>query len=369
MIRKIEWARLEAIRPRVAGCNARLGVHGQQLRPPIARITDQDGRTGFGWSRVEQADAERLVGSHILEVIDSREGVSEACRGIEFPLWDLYAQRLGQPVHRLLGSEGTVGVPCYDTSLYFDDLHLDDDQAAADLLAGEATDGLARGHNAFKIKVGRGAMHLPVEAGTRRDIAIILAVREAVGPDATLLLDANNGYNYNLTRQVLSATAGARIHWLEEAFHEDPHLLRLLKEWMAAEGLQVLIADGEGDASPRLLDYARDGLVDVVQYDFLHRGLTFWLALARQLDAYGTASAPHHYGGWYGNYVTGHFAPAAKHFAFVEWDEADCPAIDTSAYAIVDGQVVLPSTPGFGLLLDEAAFAHAVAEHGWTVEA
>jgi len=369
MIRKIEWARLDAMRPRVAGCNARLGVHGQHLRPPIARITDQDGRTGFGWSRVEQAEAEQLVGSQILEVIDSQEGVSEACRIIEFPLWDLYGQRLEQPIHRLFGSEGILRVACYDTSLYFDDLHLDDDQAAADRIASEAMEGVARGHTAFKIKVGRGAMHLPVEAGTRRDIAVIQAVREAVGPDATLLLDANNGYNYNLTRQVLSATAEARIHWLEEAFHEDPHLLRLLKEWMAAEGLSARIADGEGDASPRLLNYARDGLVDVVQYDFLHRGLTFWLELARQLDECGAQSAPHHYGGWYGNYVTGHFAPAAKHFAFVEWDEADCLAVDTSGYAIVDGQVVLPNTPGFGLRLDEAAFAAAVADNGWTVEA
>ena len=74
----------------------------------------------------------------------------------------------------------TLRVPCYDTSLYFDDLHLADEAEAAALIAAEAREGYERGHRAFKIKVGRGARHLPLEEGTRRDIAVIRAVREAL---------------------------------------------------------------------------------------------------------------------------------------------------------------------------------------------
>ena len=119
--------------------------------------------------------------------------------------------------------------PCYDTSLYIDDLHLDDNAEAAALIASEALEGKARGHNAYKIKVGRGAMHMPLDKGTQRDIDVICAVREAVGPDASILIDANNGYNLNLTKQVLGGAADANVYWMEEAFHEDARVYSLLK--------------------------------------------------------------------------------------------------------------------------------------------
>ena len=64
-------------------------------------------------------------------------------------------------------------MPCYDTSLYIDDLHLDSDEAAAELIAEEARYGYAHNHRNFKIKIGRGARFMPLEAGTRRDIAVI----------------------------------------------------------------------------------------------------------------------------------------------------------------------------------------------------
>ena len=54
-------------------------------------------------------------------------------------------------------------MPCYDTSLYIDDLHIKDDSEAASLIASEALEGADRGHKAFKIKVGRGAMHMPLK--------------------------------------------------------------------------------------------------------------------------------------------------------------------------------------------------------------
>ena len=57
--------------------------------------------------------------------------------------------------------------------LYFDDLHLESTGAAAECIAGEAREGYARGHRAFKIKVGRGARHMPLETGTERDIAVV----------------------------------------------------------------------------------------------------------------------------------------------------------------------------------------------------
>jgi L-alanine-DL-glutamate epimerase-like enolase superfamily enzyme len=368
---RIEWARLEGERPRAAGCNARMGAHGRRVSVPLARVTTDAGLCGFGWSQVTREQAAEWVGLELDQAWTPQTGVRTPFVALEYPLWDLAGQMAGRPVYALIGRGRAGGsslrVPCYDTSLYMDDLHLADDDAAAELIALEALEGVGRGHRAFKIKVGRGAMHMPVASGTRRDVCVIRAVREALGGDAPILIDANNGYNLNLAKQVLEETADAGVYWLEEPFHEDGRLYAALKEWMAARGIGTLIADGEGAASPQLLDWARQGLVDVVQYDIRRPGFTRWLALGPQLDAWGVRSAPHNYGGAYGNYSACHLAPHIERFEYVEWDEAKVVGLDGSAYRIVEGHVEVPDLPGFGLGLDSEVYERAVAESGYVV--
>ena len=118
-----------------------------------------------------------------------------------------------------------------------------------------------------------------------------------------------------------------------------------------------------------MLAWAEAGLVDAVQYDIFGYGFTPWLKLGRTLDRWGVLTAPHHYGGYFGNFVTGHLAAAIDNFALVEWDEAAVPEVDHTAYRVVDGHVLLPTTPGFGLHLDEERFEQAVAEGGYRLEA
>ena len=127
----------------------------------------------------------------------------------------------------------------------------------------------------------------------------------------------------------------------------------------------MFIADGEGQASPFLLDFAGNGVVDIIQYDIFSHGLTNWVETGTQLDEWQVRSAPHHYGRHVGNYVSGHLAAAVAGFLFVEWDEVSTPGLDGSAYAVEDGQVLLPDVPGFGLLLDEEHFQQAVAAGGF----
>ena len=370
-ITAIEWGCLEGRRPRIAGSNARLGEHGDRVQVPLARLTTQDGASGFGICRAGRERASELLGRSLSGLFAEGGVVREEWLAFEYPLWDLAGRLANRPVYALaaeaagLPVPASLRVPCYDTSLYLDDLHLASDDEAAALLASEAMDGYAMGHRAFKIKVGRGARWMPPEAGMHRDIAVIRAVRDAVGPEAALLLDANNGCNLNLTKQVLAATADCRIHWMEEAFHEDDVLYRDLKDWLKAEGLATLIADGEGEASPSLLRWACEGLIDVVQYDIFGYGLSRWLPLGKRLDEWGVGSAPHHYGGHLGNHLSCHLAPALRGFTFAEWDEAVTPGLDTAGYVLEDGSVSVPDAPGFGLALDEASFARAVAAGGW----
>ncbi len=367
---RIEWGRLQGTRPRPAGSNARLGEHGLQVGVPIARLTTADGATGWGRASLSGEAARSLCGKTLGELFPAEMLSSPLSRALEFPLLDLIGQGAGLPVYALFTTERPpvpLPVRCYDTSLYFDDLHLSDDATAVDLLVREAREGWEKGHRAFKIKVGRGARHMPLEAGTRRDIAIIYAIREAVGPDAPLMLDANNGWNLNVTKRVLEETADCRIHWMEEAFHEDPVLYRDLKEWMQSRGLKTLIADGEGDAAPALVNWAREGLTDVLQYDIFGFGATRWLALGQEIANTPIRCAPHHYGAHLGNYVTGHFAAVLPRFEFVEWDEVHTPGIDASDYSVDNGFVTLPASPGFGLTLDGTLFQQAVQQNGFIV--
>ncbi len=375
-IAAIELGTLVGRRPRLAGFNARKkGDHGWESKIPLARVTTSDGVSGFGFSRLTRQQAQLLLDRQLDEMITIDSGVSQAAFPLEYPLWDLLGQRVARPVYQLLADRagknvsGPLRVPCYDTTLLIDDLHLPTDEEGAALIASEANFGYEHGHRAFKIKVGRGARHMPPLEGHRRDIAVIRAVRAAVGPDAVILIDANNGYTLNIAKHILSETADCNVFWLEEAFHEDDELYEDLHAWIEREGLTVLIADGEGAASPHLLDYAQRGIVDVIQYDIFSYGMTKWLETAPKLDAWNVRTAPHHYGAHLGNFVSGHLAAAVAGFAFVEWDELSTPGLDSSAYSIDNGHVCLPNAPGFGLNLDESLFQQAVSANGYVVKA
>jgi L-rhamnonate dehydratase len=369
---KVEWAALPGERWRNAGCNARLGVHGKAVAVSLVRIT-AGGIQAFGWSVLTHDRAGALLGQPLKAMFTPEGRVRPEYFDLEFPLLDWLGRVNNQPVYRLVApasfedTPGPFSVPCYDTSFYFDDLHLNDDKAAVELMQAQAQEGLSRGHRAFKIKVGRGAFYMPLQEGLQRDVAVVNGIRETAGSSATLMIDANNGYNFNLIKDLLLGTRQANIFWLEEPFHEDAVLYKHLKEWLAAEQLGVLLADGEGHPDPDLLIWAEAGLVDIIQYDLRYYGFERWLALGPVLDAAGVRSAPHNYGGLYGNYASAHIAPAIRGFLFVEWDGGFAEGLDNTAYRIKDGRVMVPDRPGFGLELDDKHFSGQVRLAGWSV--
>ena len=371
VIEEITWANLPYRRPRKAGCNARLGVHGWGGDVPLARIRI-GGVTGFGWCTWGKDQAQSLIGLPVTELFDEDGMLKERYYGMDFVLLDWLGQVFHLPVYRLVAKDllpegAPYTVPVYDTSIYFDELDIPDDAQAVECICREVEEGMSRGHKHFKVKVGRPGMWMPLKEGLKRDIDIILAIRERIGPDGKLMVDANNGYNMNLAKEFLKATASAKLYWLEEAFHEDDQLYSRLKQWMQENGIDTMIADGEGLASTAILDWVKRGLVNVLQYDLRGYGFFHWIKLGRELDRYGALSAPHNYGGFYGNYAQAHFAPSIDGFAFAEWDEAKAEGVDTSAYRIENGKIFVPKADGFGLVLEEDVFENAARQSGWRV--
>lgn len=168
----------------------------------LVAATDEEGRVGWGectageepnyssettdtaWLAIREWVAPRLLGREIAgpaEVLPLLEqnfrGHSMAKAAVEMAFWDLEAQRLGVSLARLIGqgrgeirTEIEVGI-----SLGI--------QASPQALAQKAAACLARGYGKIKIKIGPG-----------EDLEYVAAVREALGPEAPLMADANNAY-------------------------------------------------------------------------------------------------------------------------------------------------------------------------------
>ena len=369
---RLEWALLTGYRPRPLGRNARLPPHGARVEVPLCRLTTEDGLFGVGPARLESDVARTALGLP-LSAMFGESGTDDRWLSLDYPLWDLAARREGLPVYRLLlrqgGAQTSPGAPlsveCYDTSFYFEETGPPGQEAA--FLAEQAGASYEHGHRAFKVKVGRGARWMPPGPGLERDVEVLTAVRDAIGPAGKLFADANNGYTLNGAKEFLARTAGFGVGWLEEPFHEDAVLLSALREWLADERSDVLLADGESATTEDAYRLASEGLLDVVQCDILQAGFTPWLKLGRALDAMGVASAPHHFGRYIGNFVSGHLAGAIKGFKYVEWDEATVPGLTMPGYHFHDGRLRLSDEPGFGISLDEEMFARTVKSTGFDV--
>ncbi len=367
-------ATLEGTRPRVIGRNARLPVHGQTVSEPVVRLYTDAGVSGWGWSPAKPEDAQRLVGRKLHEVFTPEIGTRDDLLMFDFPLWDLAGQLLEMPVHTMLGDSGSSPVPVYDGSIYIDELHPDTgtDDGIEPMLRAVST-GLDAGFQAFKVKVGRGHRWMESEAGIRRDIDVIRAIRDFVGPHVKVLIDANNGYTPEEARRVMREAGDCDIYWFEEPFEESVDECVAFKEFMRDGGWNTLLADGETRSSnydAGFEEIVRAGGIDVVQFDLRHYTLTRWLRYMPVIRETGVMAAPHNWGSHLSGYYIPQFALGLNSFAMGETDHMQMPAVTAPGYDISNGNRSVPDTPGFGLTLDEDTFAKAQRTKGaWTVGA
>ena len=364
---RIEKVVMKFKRPRVVGRNARIGIHGDTVTDPVVRIHTNSGAIGVGWARLDREEAEALVGKPVGDVFQLPSGSTEAGAAIDLPLWDLVAKLSGQPLYQLLGARGSRAVELYDGSIYIDDLDASDEEAVA-IFHEEVKTGHEYGYKNFKIKVGRGARWMPVTEGTDRDVLVIHSVREAAGADAKILIDANNGTTLNIAKDILTRCEAVGIYWFEEPFHEDRSFNEALKHFIVQKGYDTLVADGESGPPPTYFDMVKRGWIDVVQHDFRAKGLTWWRETAAMIEPWGGQCAPHCWGSLIERYAHAHFAASIPHFSLQEAAPAAMPGIVLDGWAMRDGCLIVPDTPGTGFDLEAAAIAEGIArEDGFRV--
>ncbi len=341
---------------------------GTSYSNTLVRILTDAGIEGVGVmgytlpDRQFLADVRGLVGADPEAVYDFRDGIiagrSKAFRDLlvrykhlDGPLCDLIGKLRGVPCWRLFGDSVRDRVEVYDGTLYFSDLWYR--ARGADAVAAEAREAVASGYRGVKIKIGRGSKWMQRDEGLRRDIEVIRAVRSAIGTEAKLLVDANNGYrdDFDGAWALLEETKEQRLDWLEEVFPEDRDLYRRLRAQMERAGIETPIADGESLRSAAdFREYIEpERLIDVMQLDIRTGGILDCREMSAMGEPRGAAAVPHNWGSQVGLLMSLHLARTQQNVVAAEDDRSSCPALEAKGYEFRDGYYTVSDEPGLGL--------------------
>jgi muconate cycloisomerase len=332
----------------------------------FVRIETRDGLVGWGeaaclggptWSEesaesivatLERYVAPWLVGRDATQIEALRLEMARRVQGnpfaraaVEMALWDLNGRALGVPVHRLLGGRVRDRVPLSWS------LAVADGEAEV----AEAREKVARGHRIFKIKT---AAHPVAE-----DVARVRAIREAVGSEIRLRVDANQGWDRPTALRAIRAMEPYDLDFVEQPVPRWD--LDGLAE--IARSVSVPIMADESCGSPQeAMAIARRGGVSILALKLTKSaGLAHTMAIARIAEAAGL-------GCYVGCMIetslgTAAYLHAALAAAPVTWGcELFGPLLlrgdvvkEPVRYA--DGCILALDGPGLGVDVDEAALA------------
>lgn len=197
-----------------------------------------------------------------------------ALAGIDTALWDARARRENRPLADLLGRRRDR-VPAYGSGI---NLHYSRDELVA-----QCARFVAAGSTAVKVKIGRPDL--------AEDLDRLTAVRDRIGPDVALRVDANQRWSLEQATTAAAALEAHDIDWLEEPLRADDALgYREL-----ARRTSIPIAAGENlHTVHRFADLLDDGTLAVAQPNVVRvGGITPFLEIARRASAAGARLAPH----------------------------------------------------------------------------
>jgi L-alanine-DL-glutamate epimerase-like enolase superfamily enzyme len=323
----------------------------------MVRLYTNAGIEGIGNCRAEREALEPLLGKRLADFYDASATRMTALGNGTMPLWDLAGKALGKPAYELLGGQGPQRIKVYDGSIYFADLLPENAAKPLDRFKVEIDMGLAIGHRAFKIKIGRGAKWMPTREGYARDVEVLKTIRAHAGPEIMLAVDANNGYDLAGTKQLLTDLPDFNFAFVEEMFPEQVDNCLALKAFIHEHGWKTLLADGETQSELSAFQpFIEHRAIDVLQGDMNRFGLEGILAEAAAARPQGIQIAPHNWGSLIGFYMQLHVGRAVTNLYLAEHDPATNDVIIADGYKIHEGVCDVPAAPGFGLSINEGNF-------------
>lgn len=288
--------------------------------------------------------------------------VIAAISGVDIALWDLRGKLAGMPLWRLLGGYRRR-VPAYATGGFYAE------GKGVPELADEMRAYCRHGFRAVKLKVGRnsGIEGSPLRAMADRgvcevslaeDLARVRAVREAIGPDVRLMVDANGAWDVPTAVRMGRLLEELDVYWFEEPVWPDD----LAGSAEVAAKVAIPIAGYEtcsyGTVSFR--DYIAARAVHFVQPDVAWAGgLTETLKIAHLAQAANLPLAPHIHGSAVGVAAAAHLLGAVRNGSMAEMVFPAHPLMGDLVREplVVDGtgEIDLGERPGLGIELDPDA--------------
>lgn len=196
-----------------------------------------------------------------------------ALAGIDIALWDAAARRAGVGATGLLGRRHTR-LPVYGSGV---NLHY----SLGELVA-QARRWVDAGHRAVKVKVGK--------PDPREDLDRMRAVRDVIGPDRELMIDANQRWDLPSAERALGLLAEVRPAWIEEPLRADD--LAAHRELRTRIGIPIAV--GENLHTVHRFREAIDAGLDVLQPNVVRvGGVTPFLDIAAAVRDAGAVLAPH----------------------------------------------------------------------------
>ncbi|MET7429882.1 mandelate racemase/muconate lactonizing enzyme family protein [Streptomyces flaveolus] len=366
---RIAWLRLSSVALPLAApiSDAKVFTGRQKPMTEVAvlfvEIATEQGHEGIGFSYSKRAGgpgqfahareiAEQVIGEDPSDIARiwtklvwagasvGRSGLAtQAIAAFDVALWDLKAKRAGLPLAKLLGAHRD-SVRCYNTSGGF--LHVPTEQVLDNAAAS-----LGNGIGGIKIKVGH--------PDSRYDLARLTAVRERIGDDTALMVDANQQWDRATAQRMGRALEEFGLVWIEEpldAYDVQGHAA-------LAASLDTPVATGEMLSSvAEHAELIRQRAADVIQPDAPRiGGITQFLKLAALAEQHHVQLAPH-----FAMEIHLHLAaaypiePWVEHFDWLE-------PLFNERTTIRDGRMHLSARPGLGVTLTDQARAWTTATH------
>ncbi|WP_319801285.1 L-talarate/galactarate dehydratase [Arthrobacter sp. VKM Ac-2550] len=300
-------------------------VHAKEVAPELIGVDPNDIQriwTKLMWSSASMG----------------RSGLStQAIAAIDIALWDLKAKRARLPLAKFLGAHRD-SVPCYNTSGGYLSLSIDEIISNAEVSVDAGVGGV-------KIKVGH--------PEPRIDLERVAAIRDALGGEIALMVDANQQWNRTTAIRIGRALEEFNLTWIEEPL--DAH--DAAGHAILARELDTPVATGEMLTSvAEHRELILKGSVDFIQPDAPRvGGITPFLKIMALGDQAGLSMAPH-----FAMEIHLHLAAAYELDSWVEHFDWLDPLFN-ERLEIKDGRMTVPERPGLGFSISEQA-------RSWTAE-
>ncbi|MEM7028398.1 MAG: mandelate racemase/muconate lactonizing enzyme family protein [Chloroflexota bacterium] len=258
-----------------------------------------------------------------------------AMAAVDIALWDLRGKLADEPLWQLLGGHDNR-VQAYAGGI--------DLQFTLDALIKQTEGFLAQGFRAIKMKVGRDNLS--------EDVSRVKAIREVIGPDVTLMADANMRWTIDQAIRASRQLAVADLFWLEEPIIPDDVAghARIAKEGV------LPIATGENlHTIYEFQQMIVHGGVLFPEPDVANLGgITPWMKVAKLAEAHNLPVTSH---GVHDLHV--HLLCAIPNASYLEVHGFGLDRFMSNPLSLDNGEAVAPNRPGHGVSFDwDALEAH-----------